>query len=81
MTAKERREIFKKKARKFIDLARSKKFNEEAIKVAGMLAISDEMKERYGDSLQSFDKVIELCEQFDDEEEFLQAVLDLAGID
>ena len=81
MTKEERSNFIKQKSREFIELARLKKYHEESIKVAGMLAVSDDMHRNYGDSPQALDKLIELCKMYDDESEFLGAVLKLAGIE
>lgn len=82
MTEEQKLEEFGKKVRKFGKLAKSKGFDkEEIIKPACIIAGSEQMHQSYGDTLKAMDKVIELCEQIDDEDDFLQAVLSLAGIE
>ncbi|AWW06097.1 MAG: hypothetical protein [Caudoviricetes sp.] len=82
MTDAERLEVLGEKVKKFGELAKSKGFHkEEIIKPACILAGSQEMHDNYGDTLKAMDKIIELCEQIDDEEKFLQEVLALTGIE
>lgn len=82
MTDKEKYAELEKKASEFCKLAKSKGFDKEyIIKPACIVACSEQMDEHYGDELEAMDKVIELCEKYDDGEKFLQQVLLLAGIE
>lgn len=82
MTDSERLDLLGEKVKEFGKLAKSKGFRkDEIIKPACILAGSKEMHENYGDTLKAMDKIIELCEQIDDEEKFIQEVCLLAGIE
>ena len=82
MEETENLDLFGEKVEKFGKLATQKGFRkDEIIKPACILACSEQMETNYGDELKAMDKIIELCEQIDDEEVFLQKVLLLAGID
>lgn len=82
MTDAEKLNLFGDKVVEFGKLAKSKGFDKEyIIKPACIIAGSKQMHQNYGDTLKAMDKVIELCEQIDDGEKFLQAVLALAGIE
>ena len=80
MTKEQRSKIIREKTGQIVNLARSKHFHEEEIKVACMLAICDEMNDAFGDAPEALDKCYELCEQCDDAEHWLQAMTDLLNI-
>ncbi len=78
----EKLELFGEKVDQFGKLAKRKGFRkDEIIKPACILACSEQMEKHYGDELKAMDKIIELCEQIDDEEKFIQEVCLLAGIE
>lgn len=75
-------DVFGDKVREFLGLATDKGFpKDEVIMPACIMAGSKQMHEHYGDSIKAMEKVIELCKQYDDQEEFLEAVLRLTGVE
>lgn len=82
MTETDNLDIYGEKVARFGKLAKSKGFDKEyIIKPACIIAASKEMLENYGNEIEAMDKVIELCEEMNDGEKLLQAVLKLAGIE
>ncbi len=82
MTEEEKLNLLEQKATEFCLLGKRKGFRkDEIIKSACILACSEQMEKHYGDELKAMDKIIELCEQIDDEEKFIQEVCLLAGIE
>ena len=82
MDNNERSVIRREKLRKFFQLAKSKGFHkEETMKPACIIAFSEQMEENYGDEFKALDKITELCQEYDYETDFIDAVLKLAGIE
>ena len=80
MNSEERSIIVKEKVGQFAELAKFKGYHIDAVKAACFIAGSKEMHDNFADYPEALDKMIELCQQIEKEDMFLQTVIELAGI-
>lgn len=60
----------KKTWQTYIKKAAEKKYNKETIKVMGMLALSKEATEHFGDSIVAFEHLLTLVDKYDEQKTF-----------
>ena len=75
------REETKQSMRRFIEAARKAGYSDDAILTAGVLAGSAEGHEYFGDTKTAMDRFYELCSSANNENEFIEQIFDMIGIE
>lgn len=75
------KEETKQSMRRFIEAARTAGYSDDTILTAGILAGSAEGHERFGDTKTAMDRFCELCLSANNENEFIERVFDMIGIE